>query len=360
MNEYLEVKAHFFGNEVQKKHVYIDFILPYFKKILGRYYAERDWLGGPHYKIILLKEEIDILETFEVAFRDYCLKKYGQLSEGEIEQNLKPYLKYNEVIPGMERRTPKPIVRDHHLTVTVAPFDQEYLKNTFNSTAHFKVHTQGLFKLQTLVDSHLEFMQSLEKRTQLQYLTRMFYDVLSLSRFSRKYSMLVYLSNIEGVFAISNQFEKSTSLREKFEKVYQEIEAERSFHDVRYPVVIGDKWLSVVNEIAENIKQNLDKLSESEQGFFSLEDQKQRLIANIESIDSPFHQSLVQGELDQLLNHEEHKLFKHLINLVYKASHLLGFSFMEKNIACYAVVKYILDQNGSSWEEILMERGPIQ
>lgn len=360
MNHYLEVKAFFFGNELQKQKVYEDFILPYFTNVLGKYYAERDWLGGPHYKIILMQEDLEILENFEASFRNYCLSNFGMLTESQINQNINPYVKYNEVIPGMERRTPKPIDMNHHLTVTVSPYDQEYLKTTFNSMTHFKVHTQGLFKLQTILHTHLTFMRSLDRKTQLQYLARMFYDVLSLSRFPRKYSVLVYLSNIEGVFAIADQYEKNVSLRDKFEKIYQEIEAEKSFADGDYQSLIGEKWFSVITQISENIKENLEKLSESEEGFFSLEEQKQRLISNVGTIDSPFHQSIVHGDLDQLLNHEEHKLFKHLINLVYKASHLLGFSFMEKNIACYAVTKYILDKNGSSWAEILMERGPIR
>lgn len=359
MNHYLEVKAYFFGNELQKQQVYEDFILPYFTNILGKYCAERDWLGGPHYKIVLMQEELGILENFEVSFRDYCISHFGMLTDDEINENIKPYTKYNEVIPGMERRTPQPIDMNHHLTVTVSPYDEEYLKTTFNSMTHFKVHTEGLFKLQTLLHTHLKLMRSLDRKTQLQYLTRMFDDVLSLSRFPRKYSVLVYLSNIEGVFAIADQYEKDISLRDRFENIYQELEINTGFSDGNYQNIIGEKWLEIITEISESIKKNLDKLSQSEEGFFSLEEQKQRLISNIGTIDSPFHQSLVGGDLNQLLNHEEHKLFKHLINLVYKASHLLGFSFMEKNIACYAITKYILDKSSSSWEEILKERGPI-
>lgn len=360
MNDYLEVKAYFFGNGLQKQQVYEDFILPYFTNIIGKYCAERDWLGGPHYKIILLQEDAGILENFEASFQSYCISHFGRLTDSEINENIKSYTKYNEVIPRMERRHPQPIDRNHHLAVTVSPYDQEYLKATFSSMTHFQVHTDGLFKLQTLLHTHLKLMRSLDRKTQLQYLTRMFDDVLSLSRFPRKYSVLVYLSNIEGVFAIGDQYEKNVSLRERFESIYRELEIDKGLADDDYPSLIGEKWLEAITQISENIKANLEGLSQSEEGFFSLEEQKQRLISNIGTIDSPFHQSLVGQDLEQLLNHEDHKLFKHLINLVYKASHLLGFSFMEKNIACYAITKYILDQNGSSWEEILKERGPIR
>lgn len=359
MNRYMEAKAFFFGNEVQKEQVYTDFVLPFFSPILGCFHAERDWMGGPHNRIVIRADQAEILETFPEAFRQYVSSHFSTFSKEEIEANLRSYQSFNRVIPQMERRTPSPIFPENHLNVTTEPYNNAYLKQTFHSYAHFEAHTAALFKIQRFISKHLPVIKGLSQKQQLQYLTRMLYDVITFSSYSVNYSVLVYVSNIEGVLAIAKEQGNREQMEEVFRKSFAALDIPEAFNDEAYWTLLGNEWRNTISELMADTKNQLEQLSISEDGYFSLEEQRDRLINNIEGIDSPFHHTLLADNLDQLLDHKEHKIFKFLINVIYKSIHMMGFPFMKKNIACYAVTQYVYDQFNMKWEDIVKERGEI-
>ncbi|MDQ8057830.1 hypothetical protein RER83_16525 [Bacillus velezensis] len=355
MADYIEVKAFFFGNEAEKEQVYLNFILPFFSPILGRFHAERGWTGGPHFRIILSKSDTSIIETFPSEFKRYCTTHFPELTKVEIETNLSPYLTHQDIIPNMERRESIPILIENHLSVLIGPYNEEYMYNTFNSYAHFVAHTRALFMMQEFISVNIYKFKEISPETQLKTLTRMLYDVLAFSSYTDKFSVLVYVSNTEGVFSIADSLNKKRSFEDSFLKMYKALEIPAYFTNQSYNLSIGSSWFDTVSKIVDYTKKNLDALTDSEDGFYSIEKQKEDLVKNIESIDSPFHKNLL-NQIDSLLNHNEHKMFKFLINIIYKSVHMLGFTFVKKNFACFAVSKYVLDKHHTTWEEILKER----
>lgn len=356
LKDVLEIRAYFFGDEDQKKQVYEQMIIPYFAKDKIPFHAERDWFGGPNYRIVTTDQKLNI-DAFKREFTKYCLEHFGQLSQQQIQQNLEAYINHTHTVSQMERRENKEININSHLQVDVGPIDEAYVKNRFNSFQHFRLHTELLFTIQTFLNKHIHYFSQLLKEEQLTYTARALYDVLPLSKYEEQYAVLVYISNIEGVFAIA----KSLGIKERYLQIYDRMYTSLSpnifFSKKGYTQHFGKDWRKLLQRVHKKIVEQLPLLKEDEDDYYSHKEQYELLLKNITDIDSDFHNELSEKNLERLLQHEEHQVFKVLINLVYKAIHMLGISFNEKNAACYFVCRYVLERNNTSWEAILEKRG---
>ncbi|MDM5302504.1 hypothetical protein QUF44_13055 [Bacillus subtilis] len=356
LEDILELRLFFFGTEEQKKFVYFEFIIPYFSKMGIPFYAERDWAGGPNYRIIMETQMIEVAEV-KHEFMAFCNQNVGEIGKEIIQRNLQAYKKNTSTIAQMERRQYREINADNHLKLECHPIDEKYVKERFNSFQHFNVHTQSLFLMQQFINSKLLFLKEMGSEEKIKNTAMFFYDALSLSKYDEKFSILVYISNIEGVLAIAEKMQKKELFLKTYEKMYKALQPKKFFEDNGYELIYGKNWRNTLSEIYRLITANLDKLNVQDKGYYSFEEQKQLLYKNIQDIDSNFHNQLVNNNIEELLKHEEHAVFKVLINVIYKFVHMLGVNFNEKNAACYIVCQYVLDKNNTTWQEILKERG---
>ncbi|MBP3038188.1 hypothetical protein J9303_01530 [Bacillaceae bacterium Marseille-Q3522] len=351
-----EIRAYFFGNEAQKKHVYERFIIPYFQQANIPFHAERDWYGGPNYRVVTMDKKLDIA-LFKQAFVHYCNEQFGVLNEIQLQENVEAYVKNTAIVSQMERRENKAISIDRHLQVEYLPIDTNYVKKRFHSSNHFLIHTELLFIMQTFMNEHIHAFSSLSKEKQMEFTTRAFHDVLSLSKYEEKYAVLVYISNIEGVLAIA----ESLGMKERYLKIYNQmfdhLNPHSFFLNEEYQVFFGTAWMKTIEKIHAKIAAQLSLLEADEERYFSHAEQHDLLLHNIKEIDSDFHNQLVAKNIDKLLQHEEHQIFKVLINIIYKAIHMLGVRFNEKNADIYFVCRYVLERNDTTWDAILQERG---
>ncbi|WP_128895862.1 hypothetical protein [Longirhabdus pacifica] len=357
MNEkWMEVKAYFFGSEAQKEYTYFHFIIPYFKNIVGNYFADRGWNGGPHYRVVIPEKFAYMLAPLQQQFQDFVTSHFGQLSKEEIKANLQKYEKQNSTISQMESVQYEHIDVQQHVKVNIAPYSETYLHQTFNSYHHFLVHHHCLFQMQTFISSNGERFIQIDDDTKLRYLIRMMYDVLTFSAFSPKYAVLVYVSNIEGVMALAEKYGKKELFEKSYQSLYEKVDVDAVFEDSQYEREIGAAWNEVIGSNFAYIKEQASHLFTDEPGYYTSDKQKQTLIDNMEGIPSEFHHYLLSNELDQTIQHEEHIIYRVLMNIVYRGIYMLQFSFSEKNFACYAVCQYMMDKHNTSWKEILQER----
>ena len=358
LDDVQEIRAYFFGNEAQKKQVYEQFIIPYFKQEEIPFHAERDWYGGPNFRVITTDNQIDIT-LFKQEFEKYCIDQFGVLDETQLKKEVETYVKNTAIVSQMERRENKTISTDHHLTVAHEPIDTNYVKKRFNSFHHFRIHTELLFSIQKFINEHIHKLSSLTKEKQMAYVTRALYDVLSVSEFEEKDAVLVYISNIEGVLAIADTLGMKDKYLQVYNQMYDVLKPNDFFLNEDYYEDFGTSWLQTIEEIHALIVNQLSLLEVDEEGYYSREEQYDLLLKNITEIDSDFHNQLVVKNINELLQHEEHQIFKVLINIIYKAVHMLGIQFNEKNAACYLVSRYVLERNDTTWDAILEERGEI-
>jgi hypothetical protein len=357
LEDVFELRLYFFGTEQQKKAVFFDFIIPFFDKMEIPYYAERDWFGGPCYRIIHEHPDMD-MKWVEREFTAYCEEIAGDITEEELEQNVEAYRKSTPAIAQMERREYREVKADTHLSVEAGMIDPAYVKKRFNSFQHLKVHIQSLFHIQSFISGNLGKLRSLNSEERIKYTARFYRDVLQFSQFEEKYAVLVYVSNIEGVLAIADTRGKKQAYIQTYEKVYDFLNPGQFFQERDYDDTFGKEWKQTLRTIFNLITDNLDGLlHQHDEGYFSPDEQNALLHQNINEIGSGFHDELLNKNIDDLLKHREHSIFKYLINIVYKFIHMLGIQFNEKNAACYIVCKYILGTNGTTWKQILEERG---
>ncbi|MFU0789894.1 hypothetical protein [Virgibacillus proomii] len=166
-----EVRAYFFGNEMQKKQVYEQFVIPYFQKANIPFHAERDWYGGPNYRVVTKDNNLDI-SLFKKSFVNYCYEQFGVLNKAKLQENVKTYVKNTATVSQMERRENKAISIEHHLQVEYDLIDKNYVKKRFNSFHHFRIHTELLFIMQKFINNHIHVLSSLSKEKQMEYMTR--------------------------------------------------------------------------------------------------------------------------------------------------------------------------------------------
>ncbi|KQU63083.1 hypothetical protein ASG66_01325 [Bacillus sp. Leaf406] len=355
LNDLTEIRLFFFGSEEQKAKVYVDWVIPYFMEIGVPFHAERDWFGGPNYRIVL---EGDVnLEDVKSHFRSHCMREHGEIDEGEILRNLAAYQKNTAVVAGMERREHRDVSHLNHLEVEAGTIPESYVKKRFHSFLHLKVHTEALFKMQSFINHHLSQWRGMDQTAKISHTARFFRDVLPYSRFEEKYAVLVYVSNIEGVLAIAESMKKKQAYINTYERVYDVLNPRELFAGKDYEEAFGMDWRVTIGSIDSLITTNLEGLAGEEEGYYSHREQRELLYQNIREIGSGFHDELMARNIEGLLDHEEHARFKYLINVVYKFIHMIGVSFNEKNVACYIVSRFILEENGTTWDEILKERG---
>ncbi len=341
---------------MQKKNVYEQFIIPYFNQTNILFHAERDWYGGPNFRVVTTDNKIDI-ELFKEKFMSYCEEQFGLLDENQLINEVETYVRNTEIVSQMERRSNIAISIDHHLQVTHQPIDSNYVKKRFNSFNHFRIHTELLFIIQVFINNHIQVLSSLTKEKQLEFVTRAFYDVLSVSKFEKKDAVLVYISNIEGVLAIAETLGMKERYLQVYNQMYDILNPKTFFLNEDYYASFGTTWLQTVEKMHAEIVDQLPLLEVDEEGYYSREEQYDLLLKNITDINSEFHNELVAKNINDLLQHEEHQIFKVLINIIYKTVHMLGIHFNEKNAACYLVSRYVLEQNNTTWDAILNERG---
>ena len=79
--------------------------------------------------------------------------------------------------------------------------------------------------------------------------------------------------------------------------------------------------------------------------------------SNIRDLDSPFHQALRKDQhLHEMVSGKIHLKFRSVTNIMYNLMAALNISFLEKNLCCYGIVRYITEKYNTSWQEIMAER----
>jgi len=180
---------------------------------------------------------------------------------------------------------------------------------------------------------------------------------LTFSKYSPKYASLVYVSNIEGVFAIAEQYNKKEQFQAAYQKLYDQLPIQAMLNNNEEFIDEGDEIKSTLKGIHQYIEENKHNIFLDQAGFRLKNKQNEELVKNINNISSDFHKLLIQGDLEEWTTHDEHVTYQVFINIIYIASHMLGYSFKEKNFCCYAVCEAIMQQYNTSWQKIMRERG---
>lgn len=356
-NDVQEIRAFFFGDETEKRKCYEQFIIPYFSELKVDYYVDRDWNGGPNYRVLVLGKPISV-DDFRKAFSLYIQETFGKFEISRIKKNVVLYEKQKNNLGEMERRDVKKIELNKHSCVDSSTIDEIYVKQRFHSFEHFLLHTKSLCIAQKFVNRNLSFFLYGSREKILIRLSVMLRNVLTFSKFEEGSSVLVYVSNIEGVLAIAKQRDLKKQYEKAFNAVYDHLKTELD-SAFKEKDDVQDDWLDTMNSCFRNIEKNIDVMNVHTKGYYSQEDQRNLLLDNISTIESPFHTTLKEKNLDKLLEHEEHLLFKVFMNVIYIIINQLGVNFNDKNIAMYMVIRSIFEETNGDWETALMERGEV-
>lgn len=356
-NDVQEIRAFFFGDETEKRECYERFIIPYFSRLNVDYYVDRDWNGGPNYRVLILGKPISI-DDFREAFSFYIQETFGKFEISRIKNNVVLYEKQKDNLGEMERRDVKEIELTKHSCVESLKIDETYVKQRFHSFEHFLLHTKSLCIAQKFVNRNLSFFLHGSREEILIQLSVMLRNVLTFSKFEEGASVLVYVSNIEGVLAIAKQRNLKKQYEKAFNAVYDHIRTklDSAFKEKND---LQDDWLDTMRYCFGHIEKNIDVMNVHTEGYYSQEDQRTLLLNNISTIESPFHTALKEKNLGKLLEHEEHLLFKVFMNVIYIIINQLGVNFNDKNIAMYMVIRSIFEETNGNWESVLMERGEV-
>ncbi|MDT0716823.1 hypothetical protein [Staphylococcus chromogenes] len=350
--QYKEIRIYFFGNESQKQKVYFEFLIPYLKRYFSNYYVERDWYGGPNYRIIIkyLIGYEKKLRYLTEGFLEYCDKNFRDLNEEEINLNIEKYKENKDILSQIERRESAEIRLSNHMRIISSFIDENYVKSRFNNEYHFKLHVESLIEIQKYINENISIFRNKTKDAQIRYLADQLYNILKLSIYNEKYSVLVYISHIEGVFSIADSYNLKMKYKKLFSKFAESIQFTPDIDK------FDDEFHMIFQKITFELRNNIENIKRYEKDYFSIDNQLELLQNNIDDINSEFHKELKDRDLRELAHHTEHLIFKVLISLVYKYIHMIGINFNEKNIAIYLVCDYILKKHGTNWKEILNER----
>ena len=137
----------------------------------------------------------------------------------------------------------------------------------------------------------------------------MLYEVLTFYVFSSKVCSFSICINIKDAIA-----EQSSRLVKSLSNIVQEVAFETLANDPEFNE-LGATWKDTIGNIYSLIKENVKNLFTDEEGFYSKELQKEECIQNIQGISSEFHDLLLKQDVEEWTNHEEHVIYRVLINI---------------------------------------------
>ena len=349
-----KMNIYFFGNEEEKRAFYLDCICPFMEENRkGQYYATREWNGGPNVEVVYAGNEID-RNTLRRAVRHYCREQELQWTPEQIQANLASYKKNQETLLKMERKNRVPISARNHLKIVQGAPDADYYHRMYNSSEHVKLHFESKFLLQPLIEESLRTVR--DKKGMLQLGMKLFRMTMLLFDQGEKYASMVYFSNIEGFFGIARQYGKEESFRKYFESEYRKYDLAH-FDTMQLPGNLEERYAQAWKQIYAKCAELAEKGQFSEEGYWKLKDQETQMQSNIRDLDSPFHQALRKDQhLHEMVSGKIHLTFWSVTNILYNLMPALNISFLEKNLCCYGLVRYITEKYNTSWQEIMAER----
>jgi hypothetical protein len=351
---YRKTNVYFYGNEAEKRAFYIACVCPFFaehKK--GRYFAIREWNGGPNVEVVYYGEKIN-KKALRDAIVEYCKINNLVWSADQIEANLYSYKKNQANLLKMENKNKVEILDRNHLSVCDGQIDIQYYKRTYNSSDHVKLHFESRFLLQPLLEEALVKIHNKQDMNLL--VMKLYCMTMRLFEHGEKFASLMYVSNITGVFALAKQYGKEDAFRSYFESEYEKYPMEK-FDQVDLDGLLLERfsvaWTQIYNDCIALVDEDLL----SEEGYYRLEDQVQQARANMQGLESEFHQMLVRDEhLIEMVSGKIHLVFRSIANILYNVLPSLNLSFLDKHFCCYAVVRYIMEKYDTDWKQIMNER----
>ena len=351
---YRKMNIFFFGDEEEKKNFYLECICPFMEaNRKGQYYATREWNGGPNTEVVYAGEEIDP-KTLRREILRYCREKGLSWTPEQIQQNLRSYKKNQKNLLQMERKDKVPIRARNHLKVIQGTPDPEYYHRMYNSSDHVKLHFESKFLLQPLIEEALRTVKG--KRDMLMLGMKLFQMTMALFDQGEKYASMVYFSNIEGFFGIARQYGKEQAFRQHFEGEYRRMAMDQ-FDETHAPGDLEGRFREAWTQIYDKCAALAEEGKFSEEGYWQLKDQEAQMQRNIRDLESPFHQAFRKDKhLHEIVSGKVHLTFRSVTNILYNLMPALNISFLEKNLCCYAIIRYIMEKYNTSWQEIMAER----
>ncbi len=354
LSGFRKMNIYFFGNEEEKEAFLREFVFAYFsRKIPGQYFVTREWNGGPNAEIVyygkaLLKEET------EGEIKKYCRRKKLQWTGEELAENLGSYVKNQDNLLKMEKKDRVEILADNHLRVKDAPLDMAYYRRVYNSSEHVRLHFESRMLLQPLVEETLFKVR--EKKELLLFVIKLYQITMQLFEQGEKYAGMMYYSNIAGVFGIAREYGKEEAFRRYFEAEYEKLGME-AFEEMAFLKALLCKYRAVWETIYENSKELAEDGGLYEEGYYELARQEEQMKQNIKDIDSRFHQAFLKDErLHKIVSGRIHLTFRSVVNIFYGILPVLNLNFLDKNLCCYAIVRFTMEKYDTDWEEIMTER----
>lgn len=354
LTRFRKLNVFFFGNEQEKREFYLDCVCPYMKKEKqGQYYATREWNGGPNVEIVYEGQRIDKVE-FKNIIDNYCREKNLFWTKGTLEKNLESYRKNQSNLLQMEKKNKIEICVENHLEIMEGSLDMDYYQRLFNSSEQVKLHFESKFLLQPLIEVALKKIA--DKKMMHLLVMKLFQITMSLYEHGEKYASMIYFSNIEGVFGVAKQYGKEKAFRTYFETEYQKYTM-ANFDELELPENLTKRFEEVWRKIYEKCVSVVEENKLSEEGFYELEEQEIQMKSNIQNLESEFHQAFRKDKhLHDIVTGKVHLTFRSVTNILYSIMPALNISFLEKNLCCYAIVRYIAEKYNTSWQEIMAER----
>ena len=350
------LRLFYFGNEQQKSDVYYYVVLPLLSKYLSpcSYYVKRDWNGGPNYKVIFREQPFNS-QLFYNEFLSKVNSEY-HVTANNLLANIASYEKLGSVIGSIERADTKTVDSQYHLKMTNEHFDFAQVKKLYNSRGHFELQLHSLMSLQAFVNQRGREIYAMPDTSKYVLFMQLMLHLLRYSHLEDKYSMMVYLSNSEGILAIAEQYGKRDSMLEKFKLIYNKL----PLNVVRTPELSVSEtisqWDQLFADINDKIKNFIQTNELYTEGYYSQGEQHEHLQKNVAEINSDFHNQVLMNNLTAITGHKLHQQFRFLVNIEYQVMHMLGITFKEKAFLCYGISRFIMDETGSDWREILSER----
>jgi len=352
LRKYRKMNIYFYGNEEEKQAFFRECVCPFFRrKMVNRYFATRDWNGGPNVEIIYAGDKVE-KKLIKKAITEYCQNNNLSWTEKQLEENIANYKKNQEKLAYMEKKEKKEISRENHLKITDRMLEMPYYRRIYNSSRHVQVHFESRFLLQPLIEDTLVSLP--DKKMQLLLVMKLFQITMQLFEQGEQYASLMYVSNIQGVLGIAKQYQKQTAFIQYFEEQYGRFELEQMDQLLPKDLVAGytRAWQDIYQKCIELVSQGLE-----ERGYYKLVDQEKQLKKNISTVESDFHQAMLRDKnLHNLITSSVHLTFRSIVNILYSCMPAMNITFMEKQLCCYVIVRYTLEKYKTNWEQLMKER----